>query len=75
MAGWGGAVDRISGIIDGLLGLSPEEKKKKLRNKIMELEGKRNEILNEIPSNGTSDMLGDIDSKLSRLRKELQNCA
>ena len=73
--GWGGAIDRIGGIVDGLFGLSPEEKKKKLRNKITELERQRNAILNEHPSIDNSTRLGIIDGKLSRLRKELQNTA
>ena len=75
MGGWGGAIDRIGGIIDGLFGLSPEEKKKKIKNKIDDLERQKNAILNQSPNIDNSRKLSDINDKLARLRQELQNIA
>ena len=73
MAGWGGAIDRIGGIIDGLFGLSPEQKKIKIRNKIDELEQEKKKVLNEPASINNSKRITAINDQLDRLRKQTGN--
>lgn len=71
--GWGGAIDRIGGMIDGLFGLSPEQRKVKLRNQIDKLERKRSEILKEKATIDRACVLDNTDRELRRLRSELGN--
>lgn len=71
--GWGNAIDKLSGILDGLLGLSPEQRKRKLRDKIDELETKRSQIIIQHPNIDNSRKLLAINSQLDELRKKLQN--
>ena len=73
--GWGGALDRIGGMIDGLFGLSPEQRKVKLRNQIDKLERKRIEILKEPANIDRACAIDTITRELNGLREVLQNQA
>ena len=71
--GWGNAVEKIGGMIDGIFGLSPEQRKRKIKDKIDKLEQERKGITNAPVSNKSSARLSDIDVQLVGLYKELGN--
>ena len=73
MAGWGGAVDKISGIIDGIFGLSPEQRKRKIKDKIDSLERERGKLINEKATTDRAVRISNLDSQLVLLRKALDN--
>lgn len=71
--GWGDAISKVSGILDGLLGLSPEQRKIKLRNKIDKLEKERDDILKEKVTVDRAKRLNVVDGMLRELRKKAAN--
>jgi hypothetical protein len=71
--GWGNAVDKVAGILDGLFGLSPEQKKIKLKNKIDKLEREKNELQKKPASVDIAIKCERIDNDCNILRKELRN--
>jgi len=77
--GWGGAVDRITGMVDRWLGLSPEQRKIKRRNLIDKLEAEKRRLTNEAVSLSRDDRIkhmcriADIDEQLQKLNNEAKN--
>lgn len=71
--GWGGALEKISGIVDGLFGLSPEQRKRKIKDKLDSLERERAKLLNEKPTTDRAVRINNIDEQCVSLRKALDN--
>jgi len=71
--GWGGAIETIGGMIDGIFGLSPEQRKRKIKDKIDSLEKERKKLLNEKADTNRAVRITTIDNQLIELRKALDN--
>ena len=67
--GWGRLVD----IVDGLLGLSPEQRTRKLRDKIDKLKKERDEILQKGADDKSARIITRINHELRSLEQKLQN--
>jgi len=71
--GYGELAGRIAGIVDGLLGLSPEERVKKLKNNIDKLRKERDEILKKNADNKSALRISNINKQLRVLEDRLKN--
>ena len=71
--GWGTFAGKAMEIVDGLLGLSPEERVKKLKNKIQKLKGERDELLKKDASDKSALRVGAINNELRTLEQRLSN--
>lgn len=71
--GWGELAGRLAGIADGLLGLSPEERVKKLKNKIDKLRKERDEILKKNADDKSAGRISVINSQLRVLEDRIKN--
>jgi hypothetical protein len=71
MSGWGEFAGRITGIIDGLFGLSPEERVKKIKNKIAALKREKDEILQKGCNDKSADRIIAINDQLRTLEQRL----
>lgn len=67
--GWSRLID----IADGLLGLSPEQRQRKLRDKIDKLKRERDEILKKGADEKFARTLTRINNELRTLEQKLQN--
>lgn len=71
--GWGGFLDEALGIIDGLFGLSPEERVKKMKNKKATLERERDAILKKPASDKSAARIIAINEQLRGIEERLAN--
>jgi predicted Co/Zn/Cd cation transporter (cation efflux family) len=71
--GWGGFAEKITGILDGMLGLSPEQKKRKIKDEIDKLEQEKSLLLVYKADAAKVKRLTVIELRLVDLNKRLQN--
>ena len=67
--GW----DLIPNIIDGLFGLSPEQRRRKIKDEIDKLEAEKSELLIYKANAKKAGRILDINRRLISLNKRLQN--
>ena len=75
MAGWGGAIETIGGMIDGLFGLSPEQQKVKIKNRIDKLEQEQKELTKGECNDKKSATYNRNKLELKQLQDKLSNLA
>ena len=73
MAGWGGFAEKITDIVDSLFGLSPEQKKRKIKDEIDKLEQEKSLLLVYKADSAKIKRLTAIEFKLVKLHRLLEN--
>lgn len=71
--GWGSAISRIAGLIDGWFAISPEERVKRLKNKIDRLKRQRDDILKKGCNQSNAAIITRINNDLRLLEDRIKN--
>ena len=71
--GWDIVIGRIAGLIDGWFAISPEERVKRLKNKIDALKKEKNELLKTRATDKSANRVAIISEQLRLLEGKVRN--